>query len=178
MRYKLAIVLLLAVFGLEMFGVDVSADATEVPPWAVEGANKQAKEAVERAEAEKRAKEEAEHKAAQAKEQEQKAKEASEQQAREAAGRKAREESEHKPRPATVGVCVVPALKGRSLRAARGALQRAHCKLGKVREPRGHHGLLVVVAQSRESGEEVRGTTAINVTLAAKKPKRRAGRHR
>jgi hypothetical protein len=61
--------------------------------------------------------------------------------------------------------CVVPSLKGDTLSAARRALGRAHCGLGKVTGPRAHHGALVVIAQSAEHGKKLPGGAHIAVTI-------------
>ncbi len=61
--------------------------------------------------------------------------------------------------------CVVPSLKGDSLRAAQIALRKAHCKLGKVSRPRAHHGALIVVGQGAPSGKKLAGGAAVAVTL-------------
>jgi hypothetical protein len=61
--------------------------------------------------------------------------------------------------------CVVPRLKGDSLAAARSALGRAHCKLGKVFKPRGHHKRLVVIDQGAKSGKTLANGAAVAVRL-------------
>jgi hypothetical protein len=63
--------------------------------------------------------------------------------------------------------CVVPALQGESLSGARVALSRAHCKLGKVSEPRAHHGGLVIVTQSQAAGRRLSGGALIAVRLSS-----------
>jgi beta-lactam-binding protein with PASTA domain len=61
--------------------------------------------------------------------------------------------------------CVVPALKGQTLPAARRALERAHCKLGGVKK-RGHHrGTRHVASQSPRPGTHLRSGGAVGVTL-------------
>lgn len=76
---------------------------------------------------------------------------------REAAERAAREREirEAAERIGRKRACVVPQLKGDSLAKARHALHGAHCSLGKVTEPHGHHGPLVVVRQSVRSGSRL-----------------------
>jgi hypothetical protein len=61
--------------------------------------------------------------------------------------------------------CVVPSLKGDSLRRARRALVKAHCRLGKVSRSRGVHRALVVVRQSPAHGRKLREGSAVAVTL-------------
>jgi hypothetical protein len=63
--------------------------------------------------------------------------------------------------------CVVPTLEGDSLSAARTALSRAHCKLGKISEPHLRHVVLVIVEQSKSSGKHLRGGAQIAVRLGA-----------
>jgi hypothetical protein len=61
--------------------------------------------------------------------------------------------------------CVVPRLGGDSLAAARHALAKAHCSLGKVTWPRAHHGKLVVAAQGVRSGRKLADAAKVSVTL-------------
>jgi hypothetical protein len=80
-----------------------------------------------------------------------------------------------KPKPPPKKVhCVVPKLKGLSLKAARHALSKAHCALGKVRRPKHvkRHQKLVVVAQSRKAHTRLARGTKIGVRLGPP-PKRR-----
>jgi hypothetical protein len=67
--------------------------------------------------------------------------------------------------------CIVPALKGDTLSAARRATREAHCRLGEVREPRRHRGTLVVIGQSHRHGETLAGGTAIVVSMGAARPR-------
>jgi beta-lactam-binding protein with PASTA domain len=60
---------------------------------------------------------------------------------------------------------VVPRLKGDSLAEARGALRGAHCSLGKLTEPLGPHGPLVVVRQSVRSGSKLAKGSRVALTL-------------
>jgi hypothetical protein len=62
--------------------------------------------------------------------------------------------------------CRVPKLKGKTLKAARKALTKAHCLLGKVRKPRHPHGRLVVRRQSPAAGKVRAKNTRVTVTLA------------
>jgi hypothetical protein len=79
----------------------------------------------------------------------------------------------------TVLQCKVPKLRGRSLRAAKKALAKAHCKLGRVRKPRarrGHGAPALVVLGSKPARGAVRAAGAkVKLTLG---PKPRAGRAR
>lgn len=62
--------------------------------------------------------------------------------------------------------CVVPSLRGDSLAAARRALARAHCRLGKVSR-RSRSGLPMAVAgQSPQRGRHLRSGAAVSVSLA------------
>ncbi len=83
----------------------------------------------------------------------------------EAAARR-REEAEH---PA----CIVPALKGDTLTAARRALAKTHCRLGTVHWPAHHHGTLYVNAQSAPVGQHLDHNAPIALTLRAKRTSRR-----
>jgi hypothetical protein len=104
-------------------------------------------------------------------EQQAKAKEQEEQKARELAARPASEQehAEEQP-PAAPGqtrlpACRVPALKGDTLTAARRALAKAHCRLGKVQPPRRHREALVVTKQAPGRGKTLPGGAAVAVTL-------------
>jgi virginiamycin B lyase len=61
--------------------------------------------------------------------------------------------------------CVVPSLNGDTLLAARSALRRAHCKLGKVTRPHKHHGTPHVISQSPKKGKRLKAGSAVAVTL-------------
>jgi PKD repeat protein len=65
--------------------------------------------------------------------------------------------------------CRVPTLKGRTLKAARAAIKRALCAVGKVRSPRVKRGhkrpRLVVRSQSPKAGKTVPRGTKVNLTL-------------
>jgi hypothetical protein len=65
----------------------------------------------------------------------------------------------------TPSSCVVPRLKGDSVRAARRALAKDHCILGKVSEPRTHRGALVVMTQSTKAGLKLANGAAVAVKL-------------
>jgi len=69
----------------------------------------------------------------------------------------------------TVIRCVIPALKGDSLSAARRKLRKAGCKLGRVTTPHGQHGALVVVWQSPARGKRFARATSVALGLAAAK---------
>jgi hypothetical protein len=68
--------------------------------------------------------------------------------------------------------CRVPQLKGKSLRSAKTALGRAHCKLGRVTKPRprrGHRlGPLVVARQSPKAGSVRTKGTKVALRLGPK----------
>jgi beta-lactam-binding protein with PASTA domain len=66
-------------------------------------------------------------------------------------------------------VCRVPKLAGKSLRAARKALKRAHCRLGRVKKPKHSSGKLVVKSSSPRSGTVHLGGTKVKLTLKSKK---------
>jgi beta-lactam-binding protein with PASTA domain len=63
--------------------------------------------------------------------------------------------------------CVVPRLKGDTLAAARRALDRAHCRPGKLTKPRRLRGPLIVVKQSVRSNSELAPGSRVALTLGA-----------
>ena len=71
-------------------------------------------------------------------------------------------------------ICRVPKLAGRSLTSAKRALKAAHCKLGRVHEPRHPKGRLVVRGQSPKAGARHKAGTKVAVTLGSP-PKKRHG---
>ena len=83
---------------------------------------------------------------------------------REARKREAEERAEEEAKRAA-SACVVPRLRGDSLPEARHALRRAHCTLGTVTKPRGHHGPLVVVRQSAHKGSKLPTGSRVALTL-------------
>jgi hypothetical protein len=58
-------------------------------------------------------------------------------------------------------VCVVPKLKGKTLKKARKALKKAHCSLGKASGPTTGR----VKQQSRKRGKILPAGTKVNITL-------------
>lgn len=131
--------------------------------WNIEGAEREGKEAP-RLEGEREAK--------QKEEEERPAKEAAaraahEREIREAGERAGREaaERERRAKYAAAAMCHVPSLRGDSLDAARRALRKGHCDLGKVREPRKHHAPLVVRTQSIRAGRKLAKGAAVAVQL-------------
>lgn len=130
--------------------------------WNLEGLERAGREAP-RLEAELRAKKQ--------EEEERPAKEAAaratkEREIREAGERAGREAAEREAAAAAQAPrCVVPRLNGDSLTAARHALHRAHCRLGKVTKPHTHHGALVVDRQSVRSGRKLASGAKVAVTL-------------
>ena len=106
---------------------------------------------------------------------EQRALEAKEREAHEAAAKAAAEAAQRKHDEEEVAAapskrapsprCIVPHLKGDTLPAARRALGRAHCRLGKVHWPRDRVGTLRVLAQSFVGGRSLATGSAVSVTL-------------
>jgi hypothetical protein len=86
-----------------------------------------------------------------------------------------KEEGERKRAKEAAAVCIVPSLRGDSLKGARGALRKAHCELGgvTVAVPRGYHGhgAVVVRAQSLRRGTRHTDRTAVAITLGPAKAK-------
>jgi hypothetical protein len=132
--------------------------------WNLEGAEREGREAP-RLEAEREAKhrEEEERPAKEAAE-----RSAKEREAREAGERTGREQAEL---AASAGpsACVVPSLKGDSPAAAGHALRRAHCGLGRVSRPHGHHARLFVVGQSVRGGSRLAVGTRVALTLGPRR---------
>lgn len=128
----------------------------EVSKASRESAERQAAIIVAEAEA-KRRQEAREH-------EEQKANEAAASYAAEAAALEKREEEEaatDKPTP----VCIVPSLRGDTLRAARRALTKAHCRLGRVYWPARRAKILLIAHQNHRRGTKLPGGAAVAVTL-------------
>jgi hypothetical protein len=109
--------------------------------------------------------------------QRQAAKEQEEQQARAAAFRSAqeaalrqREAEEHEtnePPAHPEQRCNVPALRGLTLSAARRALSKAHCRLGRISRPARHQSVLVIVEQSPRHGKRLAAQAEVSVILEA-----------
>jgi hypothetical protein len=137
--------------------------------WNEEGAAREADEAPRlEEEREAKAKEEAERPAKEAAAraaEERGVREGGERAGREAAERETKMKEAEKAAAARSVRCVVPKLKGDSLAAARSALSRAHCSLGKVSRPRERQRKLVVSAQSVRAGRQLAQGTAIAVKL-------------
>ncbi len=127
------------------------------------GIDQHANERAEAKEAEER-QERAEKEAA---EREGKEREASEHQAKEREAREAKERAEEEGETAQSqgGRCIVPKLQGDSLAAARKALQKAHCKLGKVSKSSRYRGRLVVIGQGVPAGHKLGKGSEVAVKL-------------
>ena len=67
----------------------------------------------------------------------------------------------------TIAACIVPQLRHMKLAAARRALTRAHCEVGKVSRPRHpqRHQILRVVGQSARRGSHHQPDYRVNITL-------------
>jgi hypothetical protein len=133
-------------------------------PWA----NQSGKEGAERTVAEQRAKEHEEQQAKEVAAQRAAAVKHTEEQARqtEAEAQRAREAAARE--AAEYPACLVPALKGDTLTAARRALTKAHCRLGAVHRVGRHHGTLRVSAQSAPAGERLAHNVRVALWLATK----------
>jgi hypothetical protein len=111
----------------------------------------------------------AEERAQQKEAEERPAKEAAERAAKEhdirEAGERAGREAGERAALARSPRCVVPSLKGDSLARARRALDRAHCRLGRLSESRRYHGPLVVIKQSVQNGRELAADASVALTL-------------
>ena len=138
-------------------------------PWA----NQSGKEGAERTVAEQRAKEHEEQQAKEAAAQRAAEAEALKRHQEEQAEQAFREREEREDKEAEHPACLVPALKGDTLTAARHALAKAHCRLGAVHQPTHHHGTLRVSAQSAPAGEQLAGGARVKLWLGAKRASRR-----
>jgi hypothetical protein len=102
------------------------------------------------------------------------AKEAAVKYASEEAALKRREEEEADAEAAShVPSCIVPALKGDTLPAARRAIDKSHCRLGEVRESHRARGMLIVVGQSHRHGVKLAGGAVIAVTMGTARSRHR-----
>ena len=138
-------------------------------PWNEAGASREADEAPQlEAERQAKAKEEAERPAEEAAARaakERAVREAGERAGREAAEREAKMKEAEKTAAASSVRCLVPRLRGDSLAAARSALSKAHCGLGKVNRARKEQRKLVVSTQSVRAGRVLAKGTAVAVKL-------------
>ena len=83
------------------------------------------------------------------------------------------------PLPAPVAVkCVVPHLRGLSLGRAKTALSKAHCALGRVKQPkrlsRSQKKRLVVVVQSPAAARALPAGTRVALTLGVPRPRHKS----
>lgn len=69
--------------------------------------------------------------------------------------------------------CVVPKLRGKSLRQAKTALREANCAVGKVHKPRRKRGPLVVKWSRPSAGTTLAAGSKVNLRLGPKAPSRR-----
>jgi hypothetical protein len=136
----------------------------ETPKYVEEVNNRQNEETVRKHKAAEEQKTAEERKVAEERSQ----REAAERQHQESerAEAQAKEESQRKANEAAASQCVVPALKGDTLAAARRALRAAHCRLGHVTWPPRGHGRHVVRRQGLRVGSKYPAGTAVAVTLA------------
>ena len=102
-------------------------------------------------------------------------KQAEEHEAQQAA---ARERTEREEQEAEHPACIVPALKGDTLTAARHALAKAHCRLGAIHRPARRHGTLHVSAQGAPAGEQLSGGARVALWCRAKQAPHGGGRGR
>ncbi len=131
-------------------------------------ANQSGKEAAERTVAEQHAKEHEEQQAKEAAAQRATEAEALKRHQEEQAEQAFREREEREDKEAEHPACLVPALKGDTLTAARHALAKAHCRLGAVHQPRHHHGTLRVSAQGTPAGTRLAGGARVMLWIGAK----------
>jgi hypothetical protein len=129
-----------------------------IPLWAIRGAGQGAAREVQRAEEERRERERPNEELRAAS---RAAEEAAKRAAETAAGNT-------QPDEAIAPSCIVPALKGHTLRGARRALEKAHCRLGRVSYPRhrSRRRVLIVSAQSRRPHQRLADGAAVALRLA------------
>lgn len=101
---------------------------------------------------------------------EQREKEAREATAKEAAAKQGEETAPKLPteeHPAVVlpASCIVPSVKGDTLSAARHAIVRAHCRLGRLRHPSRYHGSLIVTRQAPHHGSTLPNGAPVTLVL-------------
>ncbi len=139
-------------------------NTAEVPQWYT-GLSEQesAKTRAEYEAKQRQAKEQEEQKAAATRAVEaEAAKRHREEEAAEAAQRERAEDEEASPS------CVVPALRGDTLRSARRALSSAHCRLGSTSRPHRHHGKLIVIRQGSRPGKHRPDGARVSLVLGVK----------
>jgi hypothetical protein len=105
-------------------------------------------------------------------EEERRAKEQEEQKARELVALLPSEPEhaeEQPPAAASMGACLVPAIKGDTLTTARRVLARVHCRLGVVHRPAHYHGTLYIRAQGVPAGKHLIYGARITLWVGAKK---------
>jgi hypothetical protein len=129
-----------------------------------EGSKKAFSEEAEQAAREQREENErAAHKQQEEKEHtEREAKAAEEQHATEEREQREQAEREHH---AKALHCLVPSLKGDSLKRAAAALKKNHCQLGRIGGSHAHPASFVVIAQKLKAGSRLPAGTAVGVTL-------------
>jgi hypothetical protein len=66
--------------------------------------------------------------------------------------------------------CTVPSLRDDTLKTARRALAKAHCRLGKVSRQARHHSAFLVIHQSPRYGKELPGGATVAVKLGSTRP--------
>ena len=90
------------------------------------------------------------------------AKEAAAKEAEEAALKRRAEEHPAVILPAN---CIVPSVKADTLSAARHAITRAHCRLGRLRRPSHYDGALIVTEQTPHRGSTLRNGAPVTLVL-------------
>jgi Divergent InlB B-repeat domain/PASTA domain len=76
--------------------------------------------------------------------------------------------------PSVAAACVVPKLRGKTLKKAKQALKRHHCRLGKVKRPKGKKGKRLIVRSSAPGAGAKRAVGAkVGVRLKQKQKGRR-----
>jgi hypothetical protein len=71
--------------------------------------------------------------------------------------------------------CIVPSVKGDTLSAARHAIMRAHCRLGRLRRPSHYDGAPIVTGQTPHRGSTLRDGASVALVLG---PARKGSPHK
>jgi hypothetical protein len=131
------------------------------PCWLRSFGEEEGERAVKRAEEERKARE--------AREREAREREVREAEAQLAAERRHIEEAEAATRAmhSAPPPCTVPSVRGQGLKAARRAIIKHHCRVGKVRLPRRHSAHLVVIGQTPRHGAKLPSGASIVLTMGS-----------
>jgi hypothetical protein len=83
-----------------------------------------------------------------------------------------RRAEEHRDAIIPASGCKVPGVKGDTLRAARRAIEHAHCRLGRVRRPSHYRGVLIVTEQTPHRDMTLRNGASVTLVLGPARHRR------